>query len=330
LRGLLSLASVALAFTGCGSDSAPGARQPIRVAIQPFLGYAPLLIAEAEGFFDAAGLEIEFVKVNRTHEALPALLRGDLDVLPGTAASAVLAAMAKGASLRFVADKGYLPEDGCSTMAVIVRADFPLEQAATRLKRITLSRDAPTRYVIGRALASRGIELDSLETVLLPDGAEIEALRNGAIDATVGGEPWQTRTKRELPIKVWIEAERFSPDHQYSFLIFGDRLLGADRAAGIRFLAAFRQGVARYAEGKTERNLAIIAEQTGEERSILEEACWPAMRATGRINLPALLDYQRWAKARGFIDLEATPEQMWDSTLVAASDSLLRGGADAP
>jgi ABC-type nitrate/sulfonate/bicarbonate transport system substrate-binding protein len=296
------------------------------VALQPFLGYAPLIIAEAEGDFAAAGLQVEFVKVNRTHEALPALLRGDLDVLPGTAASAVLTAMAKGERLRFVADKGYLAADGCSAMEILVRSDFPVEDAATKLKRFVISRDAPSRYIISHALATQGIELDSLETVLLPDGVESEAMRNKSIDAVSGGEPWQTRTKREAPVKVWLKADHLLPHHQLSYLIFSSYLLDTNRDAGVRFVAAFRRGVARYNEGKTERNIEILAKETGEDPSVLREACWPSIRNNGRIGLASLLTYQSWAKTKGYLDLEATPEQLWDSSFVVASDSLVSGG----
>ena len=45
---------------------------------------------------------------------------------------------------------------------------------------------------------------------------------------------------------------------------------------------------------------------------------------SGRVGLESLLEYQRWARAHQFIDAVATPEQLWDSTLVVASDTLVR------
>lgn len=324
------VALAALVLCACGRPEAAGELPLVRVAIQPFFAYAPFYLAEAEGYFRDAGMRVEFVKVNRTHEALPALLGGDLDVLPGTAASAVLSAMARGAPIRFVADKGMMSNDECSSMTIVVRSDFPLEEAKTRFRRITLSRDAPTQYLVSRALASQGIVLDSIETVLLPDGVDAEALRTGAIDGTAGGEPWQTRLRRQIEIKPWLEIEAYSPDHQFSFVIFGERLLRTDRDLGIRFLAAFRRGVARYLEGATERNLEILTAATGEERSILAEACWPPMRASGRIGLQSVLDYQRWAMEHGYLDQQATAAQLWDSTLVAATDTILARFGERP
>ncbi len=296
----------------------------IRVAISPFLGYAPILIAQREGYFTEAGLKVELITVNRPFEALPALIRGDLDVLAGPAHSAVISAMARGEAIRFVADKGYLGRDACTSMGVVVRADLTPEQARTRLRKISLSRDGPTRYIVSQALASQGIELDSLETILIPDAAEIEAFKKGLIDANVGGEPQFTRLKREVPVKMWLSGQQYLPDHQYSMVIYGPNLLRKHRDAGVRFLAAFRRGVAQFSQGKTDRNLTILAEATGEDRSVLEEACWPVMRLDGRIGLESLLGYQRWARQHGYIDQEATAEQLWDSSFVVASDSLVR------
>jgi NitT/TauT family transport system substrate-binding protein len=315
-------------LSGCqGRDATPDrATRPIRVAIQPFLGFGPLLIAQAEGFFADVGLTVEFVKVNRSFEALPGLIRGDLDVLAGPAHSAVISAMTRGEAIRFVADKGYLARDSCTSTGITVRADFSPERAKTALRRISLSRDGPSRYIAGRQLASQGIELDSIETVLLPDAAEAEALRKGLIDATSGGEPWFSRTKREFPIKLWLEAQDFLPDHQYSFIIYGPYLLQTNRDAGVRFLAAFRRGVMQFSQGKTERNLDILTRETGESRATLEEACWPVIRSSGRIGLASLLEYQRWARDHEYIDAEATPEQLWDSSFVVASDPLVQAG----
>jgi hypothetical protein len=123
---------------------------------------------------------------------------------------------------------------------------------------------------------------------------------------------------------MWLSAQDYLPDHQFSFIMFGRYLLETNRDAGIRFLAAFRRGVAQFSQGKTERNLEILTRETGEERSILEEACWPVMRPSGRIGLPSLLAYQQWAREHGYIDVEATPEQLWDSSFVVASDPLVR------
>ncbi|MFN0181266.1 MAG: ABC transporter substrate-binding protein [Gemmatimonadales bacterium] len=323
-RLLLALA------VGCGSPGPPPAElpsRPLRVVLQKFLGFAPLLIADKEGYFRAVGLDVEFVSINRTHDALPAMLTGDVDVLAGPAGASVLSAMARGQPIRAVADKGYLAADSCASMSIMVpAATAGGSNPGQRIKTLTIGRDAATRYLAAVALEANGIMLDSITTVILPDAVVAEALRKGTIDAASAGEPWQSRIKAQTPGVEWLRFERYLPDHQYSLIFFGRYLLQERPDIGARFLAAYRRGVARYNEGKTARNLALLTEATGEDSATLARACWPMMRPDSRINLPSLIRYQAWARRQGFLDAEASPEQIWDSSLVVRSDSILAHG----
>ena len=68
----------------------------LKVLVAPFLGYAPFFIAMEEGYFAEQGLEIEFVKMGGTIEAIPALAQGKLDVLSGDISIGILNAIARG------------------------------------------------------------------------------------------------------------------------------------------------------------------------------------------------------------------------------------------
>jgi hypothetical protein len=73
-------------------------------------------------------------------------------------------------------------------------------------------------------------------------------------------------------------------------------------------VAASRQ----YAEGKTERNLAIVEEATGLTRAQIEGACWPVFEPDGRVASDGFLDFQPWAFSRGFIERVLTEDEMVD------------------
>lgn len=62
------------------TDPAKAPLTPLRVTALPFLSFAPLYIADAEGFFTEQGLKVEFVHFQRNGDSLPALLKGDVDV----------------------------------------------------------------------------------------------------------------------------------------------------------------------------------------------------------------------------------------------------------
>jgi hypothetical protein len=95
-------------------------------------------------------------------------------------------------------------------------------------------------------------------------------------------------------------------------------------------MLAYREALERYAEGKTARNVEILAAATGEDPALVRDACWLAMRADARIDLASLLAFQAWAVAQGFVATAATPAQLWDSSFIAWADSVRRPRSPAP
>ena len=95
MRGVRALAA-ALLLAACGGvpDAADG-RTRLRVVVQPYLVFAPLHVAQAEGLFAAHGLDVELVPMAGSEQAIPLLIDGGIDVLPGHAAPGLLNAMAR-------------------------------------------------------------------------------------------------------------------------------------------------------------------------------------------------------------------------------------------
>lgn len=85
----------------------------LKVVSYPYLSLAPFFIADEEGYFTEQGLQIEFVKISDTSIALPALIKGNLDVWGGYIDPSCLNAIARGAHIRIVADKGQLNSKLC-------------------------------------------------------------------------------------------------------------------------------------------------------------------------------------------------------------------------
>jgi hypothetical protein len=118
---------------------------------------------------------------------------------------------------------------------------------------------------------------------------------------------------------LWLSAQDAIPGYQWSVLAFGERLLVRERDTGLRFLRAYHRAVAQFRQGKTDRNVAIIAEGTGETPEHTRAACWPTFSADSRVNWSSIDDFQRWAKAQGFMERTVSLDQALDSTLVAAT-----------
>jgi ABC-type nitrate/sulfonate/bicarbonate transport system substrate-binding protein len=66
IRRALHLVLTGLTLVACARDQGNGApleRRKLRVAMVPYLSYAPLTIAQEEGYFAQQGLDVEFVSL---------------------------------------------------------------------------------------------------------------------------------------------------------------------------------------------------------------------------------------------------------------------------
>lgn len=317
---------LSLVLAGCGpaASDAPVRLEVVRVAMQPYLSYAPVLIASEEGYFRDQGLDVRLLVLGRSEQTLVAMLSGEADVWPGTITPGFLRAIALGGGLKIVGDKGYLAADACTYVGIALRKGLDPATAAASLRRFNHNREGANSYLADRMLASRGVNVDSLELVAIPAEAMPGALADSVLDASASAEPFLSRAAQAG--SLWIRAQDVAPGYQWGVLTFGTRLLTERPDLGHRFLAAYRRGAAQANLGKTPHNLEVLSRATGMTLDELRNTCWPTFREDGRIRLEDILDYQRWARAHELLDTVATPEQLYDSSFAVASDRLMKPG----
>jgi NitT/TauT family transport system substrate-binding protein len=300
----------------------------LKVVVLPYLSFAPLFIAQEEGYFAEQGLQIEFVRMERSLAAVSLLDRGKLDVVGGTVSVGLLNAAAHGARIRIVADKGYLGTGGCTASAVVARRalvesgrlDPP---AKLRGLRIAFHRAAFSEYCAEKTLQAAGLTLDELKAVDIPEQVVPEALKTGTVDLATLAEPWLTRMAQEDDAVIWSQTHQVVPDFQSGFILYGRNLLDADPEIGRRFMLAYLKGVRQYNQGKTERNLEILARHTGLDRELLRKTCWIPVHETGQINVQSMLNFQSWATKKGLAETLLAPSQFWDPRFVEYANQVL-------
>ncbi len=332
-RARAAAALLGLLAAGCTDDASTTgehgeALRRIRVLARSHLSMAPLLIAEAEGYFHDEGLEVEQFSLASSRDGLPALIQGDLEVLTGSLTPAFLNAIAMGARIRVVADKGHFARDGCTYMAFLARPEMVrdgvlLAPEGGRRWRFSVQRGSFYEMLAERALASAGRTWDDVEVYHLSGEAEAQALAQRRVDVTsTAGVPMQGQIDAGQAV-AWRAAQELLPDGQFSVLLFGPALLEQDPEAGIRFMTAYLRAVRQYNSGKTERNLEILAARTGLDRRALEATCWIPMRDDGRIDAPSVAALQGWSTGRGLLDRELALDELWEPRFVAAASRRL-------
>lgn len=281
----------------------------VRISVGRLLTWAPIMIAQAEGFFRDEGVELEYMLPGSAQEELVALVSGNVDVMSGPTHAAFLSAISHGAKIRIVAGQGFLARDSCTYFGIVRKAHN------SSIKRLRASRDGYTRFIAARMLETAGVDINKLDVMRVPDPVAFTSFEKGSIDAIATSEPLLTRLKSVGT--VWLTAEKIFPDVQWGTISFGERLLYKDRDTGVRFLRAYSRGIAQYSQGKTDRNVAIIAKELGESPDLIRKACWLPFRSDLRVNWLSIEDFQQWAKNEGLLQQNVSRDQAMDSTFLS-------------
>lgn len=303
----------------------------VKVVSLPFITFAPFYIGVEEGYFADQGIDVEIVDMRVQEEILPALASGQVDVTSGLVSAGMFNAIARGANVKITADKGVVDPDGCVNWSIAGRSDLiengELEDVAQMAGRtVNIVPATWLEYYLATVLETGGLTLDDIEKVNLSSAATPDALAQGSIDMAVNSEPWVTRFNAAGHFPVFQLPQEVLPEDSGAVILFGPKLLDENRELGVRFMAGYLQAVQQYQEGKTARNLEIIAEFSQLPPELLEEMCWPAIRPTGEVNTDSAVAFEEWAQARGYLDTVVAPEQFYDGSFVAEANALLDAG----
>lgn len=297
-------------------------RVSLKVGVLPFLSHAPLYIAQQEGFFEALGLDVELVPFRLPTDLIPLLLTGDLDAGVVSVTPSVLNAISGGGQIKYVANKGYYnPDLECVFSGWTARTEL-LENGGlddmANMEGLIIG-TAPgglLEYALDRLLALGELTQEDIEFVSIrSQAALLEALGNGAVDIASQGEPWILRSRNAGYADVLISNSMLMPNYDLGLIAYGPNLLG-NTEVGQRFMLAYLNAVEFYSEGKTDRNSELVAEYSGLTLEEVKQACWQPIKADGQINVDAIMDFQEWALAKGYIDSVVDPEQFWDSQFI--------------
>jgi NitT/TauT family transport system substrate-binding protein len=331
-RSRVGALAVVLALVLASGAHAQGARPTgltkVRAAVLPFLSYAPFFIATDEGYFAQQGLDVEFVRFTRSADAVVALVQGQIDVAGSIMTVNMLSAVARHARLKIVASRSHVAPAGCVYTALVARRAL-LERrgwgdpAQLNGLRIAMSEVNLEGLYVEKLLQPAGLTLRDVRMQELPDPAMPGVLEKDAVDVVATSEPWLTRLVQSGHGAVWMPVQRLVPDSEFGLLLYGTTFLDKDPDAGKRFVTAYLKAVRQYSQGKTERNLEIVARHTKLDLPLLRDACWPPFRETGQINTQSVLEFQAWALRRGLVERTLGADDFWDSRFVEHANRVL-------
>ncbi|MBV8518394.1 MAG: ABC transporter substrate-binding protein [Acidobacteria bacterium] len=298
----------------------------LRMNLNPNLGYGPLMVANDEGYFAAEGIRVEFVPLD-VNSALVALTTGKVDVLSTPVRSGLFNLMAKGVPMQIVADRGHAEPGRCSAEAFAATPETAERIARTKSfkgERFAIIRGGITEYLIDRLLAHEHLTRNDVEFAQLPQGvggnAEYFRSHSKQIDAIrYTQEPTLSNNVAAGVSKVVARMDEVAPGVQFGVILFGKRLLNDDPELGRRFMRAYLRGARKYNEGKTDRNVAIMARYTKLPPDIIRRACWQPIANDARVSVPAMNDFLAWSRKNSYLDADVPASRWWNPSYIDAA-----------
>ena len=101
--------AAALGLTGAVPLRRARAQEPrakIRIGVVPLISSGPIFLAQAKGFFEKVGLDVEMKFFADGVLAMPSLIAGELDTTVATLNAGMFNTVAKGAPFKMVLDRG--------------------------------------------------------------------------------------------------------------------------------------------------------------------------------------------------------------------------------
>lgn len=318
-------------MTAC-SPSEPQELTTVRINRSTNISYAPIFLAEAEGYFAEYGIQLEMVTFNRTAEALPLMVSGDLDVFAGAMTAGLINVLYNEPNLRVVADRGKITADmPCSFQGILVRKDLFESGVVTEAKdlagmRIAVSTTGPSGFLLSTYLEQGGLSIEDVIISDIPTSAYIDAMANDSLDAIVTIEITLSQVLSAGDSVLLAGTEEVIGDFQSSVLAFGKNFMVDNPELGARFMAAYLKGVMLYNEGKIERNLQILSEATTEGIEVIRNSCWININQEGIPDFNSIKNFMIWSIEQGHLDQTITEETFWDPSFLEAASALLNEG----
>lgn len=332
LRAVLAAALLAASFAA-PVRTAADAPDLVRVGVGPdSLTYTPFYIADRLGFFRAEGLNVQFVTIASAAQMVAPLGIGQLDVGGGAISAGLYNAVTRGIDVRIVADLGSDPPGyGFQTLVVrktLVASGGFKSLADLRGKSIAITaRGISTTALAAALLKKAGLTINDVNLVYLPVADQITAMSNGALDASLMPEPGPTIAEKEnVAVKI-VHDDAFYPNQQLVVMLYGSTLLHDHRDVGLRFMRAYLKAVRLYndnlrngkiAGAQAENIMTIFAEETHQDRTVLDRVTPPGNDPNGRLNLASMRQDYDFFRQQGMIDgTPVGPEPAVDASFAA-------------
>ena len=299
---MLATAALGLAAVAPGAQAA----DHLRVGKSPsfLFAYVPLEIAQSQGMFQKAGLEVEVISFEGASKMDLGMTSGSVDITVGGPTE--MAAIAKGMPAKAVA----IVARPVRELGIIVPYDSPIK-SIKELKGKSIgiaSVGSITQWAALELARSQGWKPEDVKLVSISSsgGAAAAAMRTHQVDADVSNLMSGVVMEKQKVARVIAVASDFASDFIMHEMSASDALIKSNPGAIRRFIKVWFEAVAYMRNHKAEAIAAArpITNLSAEDEEKEYDLLMPELTSNGRHD-PAIVEHV----ANSFVELKLLPEK---------------------
>ena len=173
---------------------------PLRIGVSETLLSLPLYVAEAEGFFQKRGVNVEFVNCVGGNRCMKNMLDGQTDLATATELPVVFNSFSRN---DFAILTSFVSVS--NDLKVVARAEAKInEPGKLRNKTLGYVKGSASQYVLDLVLVYNGIDPDTVKLKAITPETALTALATKEVDALCIWEPFASRIELELGTDVQL------------------------------------------------------------------------------------------------------------------------------
>jgi NitT/TauT family transport system substrate-binding protein len=312
-KSLIVVGLCAMLLSACGGAAAPTAREDptLKIAVLPILDALPMYVADAQGYFKDAGINVEFVPVASAAERDQLMQAGQADGMINDLISTVLynKDTQKIAVVRFArtasADQ---PQ-----YSIVASKDSGIT-SPDQLKgvEIGLSEGTVIAYTTDRLLQHAGLTKDDIKTTNVPKIPDrLQLLSEGKMKAANMPEPFATLAEQGGAVRV--VDDRSLPDVGTSEISFNIATLKNKPETVKKFLAALEKATTDV-NSSPDKWTSLLTDKKLIPAPLLGKYTLPKFPTASVPSEAQIKDVLAWMTDKGLIKADVPYSQLVDAS----------------
>jgi NitT/TauT family transport system substrate-binding protein len=299
------LAALALMLSACGGAAPSPTPAPVtvRVGMLPILDGLPLYVAEAQGYFAAQNVTVEFVPVASAAARDQLMQAGQIDAMVNDLISTLF--YNKERTTIVIVRFARTATPAYPQYRVLAAKDSGItDVAGLKGVEIAISHGTVIEYVTDRLLQAEGLAASDIKYIAIPVIPDrLAALGDGTVKAATIPDPAASAAIAGGATVVVDDTRH--PEYGNSVFSFSAAFV-RDRADAVRgFLAAYEQAVADINADKTRWN-DLLRQNNLLSESLIGAYTLPDYPAASVPSEAQFRDVNDWAKAKGLIPADVS------------------------